>query len=162
MAQTIHVRGEGGSIIPMDLPLPDAIAQRMAKGYLQRVNADGTPYTGLHEAAPTTPAGTPAGDGGSALTRGETPRPAKAAPKPQWVAWAVAVHGLDPEEADGMTRADLMDLPPAPVKPAAGPGGLPAPDAPKSAWVEVVVGRGLLSREDAEAFTREDLIDLVR
>jgi hypothetical protein len=40
----LYVRGEGGSIIPMDLPLPEDIAQRYDSGALVRVNADGSPW----------------------------------------------------------------------------------------------------------------------
>lgn len=44
-AETIHVRGEGGYVFAMDLPLPEALAKRLAAGELTRVNADGSPYT---------------------------------------------------------------------------------------------------------------------
>jgi hypothetical protein len=45
MAETIHVRGEGGGIFPMELPLHPAIQQRCDQGALTRVNEDGTPWT---------------------------------------------------------------------------------------------------------------------
>jgi hypothetical protein len=41
----IHVRGTGGQIITMDLPLNDAMQQQLDAGTLQRVNVDGSPYT---------------------------------------------------------------------------------------------------------------------
>jgi hypothetical protein len=160
MPELIHIRGEGGAIFQMALPLPKPIQQRLDKGYLSRVNPDGTPYRGPRPAGPDGPDGPAAG--GTALTRGETPRPPKTALKPQWVGWAVAVHGLDPEIADGMTKGDLMDLPATPPAPAAPPQGeRPADDAPKAEWVEYTVRRGQLSREDAEVYTRDDLIDLM-
>jgi hypothetical protein len=162
MADTIHVRGEGGQIIEMGLPLPEPIADRFTKGQLRRVNADGSPYAGS-----TGPAAAAAvEDNGSALTRGQTPRPAANARKAEWVGWAVGVHGLDPEDAEEMTKQDLMDLPeqPAPADaPAAaesGRVGRPAEDAPKSAWIAHVVSLGLLSAEDAANYTKDDLIDL--
>ncbi|MGW6913714.1 hypothetical protein ACWGB8_07830 [Kitasatospora sp. NPDC054939] len=93
MPETIHVRGEGGVVIAMDLPLPESIAQRLAKGQLQRVYSDGSAYRGPAEPeVPSLP----------------TSAPAKAAAKELWVGWAVAC-GADPEEADGMTKADLVE-----------------------------------------------------
>lgn len=40
----LYVRGEGGSVIGMDLPLPEGIAQRYASGAIVRVNADGSDW----------------------------------------------------------------------------------------------------------------------
>ena len=93
MPDTIHVRGEGGMVIAMDLPLPDHIDERLAKGLLQRVNTDGTPYTGEPDervAAPPDKA------------------PPQAAAKAEWVGWAVAC-GADPDAAEAMTKADLIE-----------------------------------------------------
>lgn len=158
MAETIHVRGEGGQIIEMALPLPEPIADRLAKGYLRRVHPDGSPYTGDAAAA------VPAPDGGSALTEGRTPRPGAGARKAEWVGWAVAVHGLDPDQAEDMTKQDLIDLPEQPAAPDVGPtagrAGRPDEDAPKSEWIAHVVSLGLLSAEDAANYTKDDLIDL--
>lgn len=94
MTDTVHVRGEGGTVIAMDLPLPEPIADRLAKGQLTRVNPDGTPYV-VTEADPEVP-GPP------------TKAPAKADSKAAWVAWAV-VCGADPEEAEALTKADLAE-----------------------------------------------------
>lgn len=93
MADTIYVRGEGGGVHAMDLPLPDSIAQRMEKGALVRCNKDGSEYTG--EAAESEPAP-------------PSERPAQSAPKAEWIGWAV-VSGADPEDAEAMTKADLID-----------------------------------------------------
>ena len=162
MADTIHVRGEGGQIIEMALPLPEPIADRLTKGQLRRVNPDGSPYTGSDEP----PGADTIEEQGSALTRGVTPRPDKGARKAEWVGWAVGVHGMDPEAADGMTKQDLMDLPEQPVPAAPGNGkaaqqaGRPDEDAPKSEWIAHVVSLGLVSAEDAANYTKDDLIDL--
>lgn len=43
-AETWYIRGEGGDIIPMDLPLGEGIPGRLASGALVRVNPDGSPY----------------------------------------------------------------------------------------------------------------------
>lgn len=94
MSESIYIKGEGGMVIKMDLPLPSHIAQRLTKGQIHRVNADGTPYTGLESAGPVQ---------GPPLTQ-----PAQSAQKADWVGWAV-VCGADAEEADAMTKADLIE-----------------------------------------------------
>ncbi|MFF9844618.1 hypothetical protein [Streptomyces sp. NPDC013740] len=94
MTETIYVLGEGGGIHAMDLPLPEPIADRLTKGLLRRVNEDGTPYVEQ------------ADDGVPSLP---TEAPAKAAPKAEWVGWAVA-QGATAEDAEGMTKADLIEL----------------------------------------------------
>lgn len=93
MTDTIHVLGEGGAVIAMDLPLHDAIAHRMTTGQLRRVNEDGSPYT--EPSAPDVPAL-------------PTQAPAANATKSEWVGWAVA-KGADPAEAEAMTKADLIE-----------------------------------------------------
>lgn len=98
MAETIHVLGEGGMVIAMDMPLPEHIAQRLIKGQITRVNEDGTPYTVI--------GGVPGPVGpvpGPPLTE-----PARTALKPDWVGWAV-VRGAKPEEAEAMTKNDLIE-----------------------------------------------------
>lgn len=93
MAETIHVRGEGGGVHAMDLPLPEPIAERMAKGALVRCNPDGSAYSGEpEESVPAPP----------------TEQPAQSASKGDWVGWAV-VCGATPDEAEAMTKADLID-----------------------------------------------------
>jgi hypothetical protein len=149
MTETIYVRGEGGAILAMDLPLPEGIAERYERGLLPRVNADGSPYTGGQA---------------SALTDGRTPRPGATARKSEWVAWAVAVHGMDPAAADALTLAELKDLPEQPAEQEQGvapPPDRPAEDADKAEWQAYVVKRGLLSADDAANYTRDDLIDMV-
>lgn len=85
MADSIYVRGEGGSVFEMDLPLPEPIAERLTKGLLRQVNADGSPYT---------------------ETTAE--EPAKSASKAEWVGWAVA-SGATVEDAEAMTKTDLVE-----------------------------------------------------
>lgn len=94
MAETIYVRGEGGAVIAMDLPLPEGIADRLTKGLIRRVNEDGTPYVERKD------------DGVPALP---TKTPAKNAPKAEWVGWAVA-QGAAPEDAEASTKGDLVEL----------------------------------------------------
>ncbi|MFM9643563.1 hypothetical protein [Streptomyces turgidiscabies] len=159
MAETIYVRGEGGAIIAMDLPLPEAIQERFDRGLIQRVNEDGTPY-----AVAPVPVRAPAPAKDSALTAGQVPRPGARAGKDDWVLWAMAVHALPEADAQAMTKAQLQELPEQPTEggPPAPGDGRPSEDAPKADWVDHIVKRGLLAREDAEAYTRDDLIDMVR
>lgn len=87
----VHVRGEGGSIFKMDLPLHETIAERLRKGVIQRVNEDGTLHNGDDE-VPAPP----------------TERPAVNANKAEWVAWAI-VQGANPDDAEAMTKTDLVE-----------------------------------------------------
>lgn len=40
--ETVYVLADNGSVMPHDLPLPSGIADRVARGALRLVNADGT------------------------------------------------------------------------------------------------------------------------
>lgn len=158
MAETIYVRGEGGAVIAMDLPLPESIQERYDRGLLQRVHAGGAPWT--PDAAAQTPASDTTSDG--------PVRPGATARKPEWAAWAVTVHAMSPEEADALTLAQLKELPEEPDEPVDGATaeqaagtGRPADDAPKAEWVAFVAKSGRMSAEDAANYTREDLIDLM-
>ncbi|ALG07661.1 hypothetical protein [Kibdelosporangium phytohabitans] len=44
MADTIYLKGEGGTVWPHDLPLHEAIEDRLVKGQLVRVAEDGSPF----------------------------------------------------------------------------------------------------------------------
>lgn len=90
MAETHFYLGEGGVVWPLDVPLTEPILEKITKGYLRRVNEDGSPWV------PPAPVA-------------DEPRPAPSAVKPDWVGYAVRVHGLNPDEADGMTKADLIE-----------------------------------------------------
>ncbi|MEU0761588.1 hypothetical protein ABZ351_18175 [Streptomyces microflavus] len=166
----IYVRGEGGQVIGMDLPLPESVADRLAAGTLRRVNKDGTPYGGTYPVAldGVPYPGDPAPDRESALTAGRTPRPADRAPKAEWVAWAVGVHGYTVEEAEELTKGALQDLPEVPhvARPGEPPqskgSGQPSESADKAEWIAYVVRQGHLSADDAATLTKADLIDLVK
>ncbi|MGW9249747.1 hypothetical protein [Streptomyces badius] len=108
MAETIHLRGEGGHIFTMDLPLPEGIAERYERGLLVRVDSDGTPAL---PAAPAAGPDVPQGEEQSTdLTAGRAPRPALNAPKSEWVACVVARGLLSSEDAENYTKADLIDM----------------------------------------------------
>lgn len=94
-APHVFVRGEGGSVFKLDLPLHETIEERLSKGYLVRVaNADGDPY--VEGAESTTVAALP------------TERPALNAGKKAWVGWAV-VKGMSPDDAEALTKTDLIE-----------------------------------------------------
>lgn len=110
MAETGFFRGEGGVILLLDLPLPEVMQDKVTKGYLVRVaGEDGGTYV---EPAPA--------EDGSDLTNGVPPRPAQAATKAEWVGYAVLVHDMKPDDAEALTKQDLIDkfgrdIPPEPT-----------------------------------------------
>lgn len=54
--ETGWFRTESGTVMEMDLPLPEGIAQRVAKGAIVQVaNADGDPLPAADEPAPAKP-----------------------------------------------------------------------------------------------------------
>lgn len=91
-------RGQGGVIWPIDLPLPADMQEQLVKGYLMRVNEDGTPY-----AEPGLTGDTPADP------EPEQP-PASNANKATWVGYAHRVHGVSIDDAEAMTKTDLIEL----------------------------------------------------
>jgi hypothetical protein len=105
--ETAWFRGDGGGIWPMDLPLPEHMAEQLTKGYLTRVNEDGTPYE------PPSPEPAPQdGEGAAPVPAPATPavpRPATSASKAEWVGYTVRAHGLKPDDAEAMTKQDLID-----------------------------------------------------
>lgn len=86
MAETIHIREGAGAVIELSLPLHEAIADRLHKGYIRRVNPDGTDYQDVEPVE----------------------RPALTARKADWVAYAVA-QGMRPDDAEALTKQDLID-----------------------------------------------------
>lgn len=158
MAETIHVRGEGGAVFPMDLPLPEGIQERLERGAIHRVNSDGSPYRAAPAPARAASPEAPASQG-SALTEGLVPRPGARAGKDDWVLWAMAVHAIGETDAAAMTKAQLQELPEQPAPARAG-GGRPDESADKATWIDYTVKSGRMSREDAEAYTKDDLIAL--
>ncbi|UFS59477.1 hypothetical protein [Subtercola endophyticus] len=94
-APHVFVRGEGGSVFKLDLPLHESIEDRLRKGYLTRVEEDGSPI-----AVET------ADDG--VIPGPPTKRPPLNADKATWVGWAV-VNGMTPDLAEAATKQDLIE-----------------------------------------------------
>ncbi|GFH38910.1 hypothetical protein [Streptomyces pacificus] len=112
MPETIHVRGEGGQVIAMDLPLPEPIQQRLTSGYLRRVHADGSPYRGDDE-LPAPAEATPDAGGSekpSTPPSGGRAKPAASAPKSEWIGYVVSQGQMSADDAANYTKADLMDM----------------------------------------------------
>lgn len=101
-AETAFYRGEGGVVWQMDLPLSDNMREKVTKGYLTRVaNEAGDPY--VEPAAPDS-GETPPPPGPPAVAR-----PPQSASKAEWVGYAVRAHGVLPDDAEAMTKQDLID-----------------------------------------------------
>jgi hypothetical protein len=97
--ETIHVLGEGGTVLRLGLPLHEAIAERMERGHIVRCNPDGTvPY------APADDQPEPEGQ----VPAPPLTQPAATASKSEWVGWAT-VCGALPDDAEAMTKQDLID-----------------------------------------------------
>ena len=95
--ETGFFRGEGGTIHEMDLPLGEIMQGKLTLGYLKRVNADGSDWVEPgSEVEPATPAAIP-------------DPPKSTAPKLEWVGYAVRAHGMKPDDAEAITKADLVE-----------------------------------------------------
>lgn len=99
--ETAHFRGEGGAVFEMDLPLSEVMQEKLLKGYLTPVDADGQPNPDAGGLVGVLPA---PGDDGD-----QPEPPARTAPKAEWVGYAVHVGGMTPDDADAMTKADLIE-----------------------------------------------------
>jgi len=91
---TVFILGEGGGVFELSLPLHETIADKLAKGHVRRVQPDGTPYV--------------EGDRPDGMPGLPESRPAINAVKAEWVGWAV-VQGLTPDEAEALTKTDLIE-----------------------------------------------------
>jgi hypothetical protein len=94
MSETIHILGEEGARFDLaPSAVTQFIADRLQKGFLKRVNADGTPF----------------------VEKTERVQPADYAPKGEWVGWAVHISQstdspISPEDASALTKQDLIEL----------------------------------------------------
>lgn len=94
MAGTVHILGEGGVIFAL---APEAVTEpildRLLKGYLTRVNADGTPFK----------------------EKSERVAPKTTDSKAEWVGWAVHISQstdspITPDDAEALTKQDLIEM----------------------------------------------------
>jgi hypothetical protein len=91
---TVHILGEGGTVFELSLPLHETIEQRLASGHLRRVQPDGKPYV--------------EGERPDGVPNLPESRPNVNAVKAEWVGWAVK-QGLEPDEAEALTKTDLIE-----------------------------------------------------
>lgn len=105
-----HFRSESSQIIGMDLPLDENMQHKVTKGYLRRVNADGTPWQEPAVEAEEDADVVEDDDSGSDLTNGVSPRPAVNATKAEWVGYAVLALGMNADDAEAATKTDLIEL----------------------------------------------------
>lgn len=91
--ETGFFRGAGGTIFEMDLPLAEPYQYQADRHQLVRVNADGSAYEA---------------QGAMDLADGTIRRPGVNAAKNEWVGYAV-FNGLSVDEADGLTKAELIE-----------------------------------------------------
>lgn len=91
---TIFVRGEGGYVFELSLPLHETIEEKLRKGAIVRVQPDGEPYTvdDQPDGVPTLP----------------DARPGVNEPKAKWIGWAVK-NGATVTDAETATKADLIE-----------------------------------------------------
>ncbi|MCK9896964.1 hypothetical protein [Frankia sp. AgB32] len=102
---TVFLR-HGGELNEHDWPLHPDIAEQLTKGMVTQASEPG-PAT-WHR---------PAGDGpseseqtGREIFATDKPMlPHRSAPKPEWVGYAVKVHQVRPDDAEAMTKQDLID-----------------------------------------------------
>lgn len=104
MTAAIWLRGESGALLSASLPLHEAVADRLAKGLLARVNRDGTPWA-EDQAAPQPSAAASVPEPGGGEDDAPDP-PKRTASQAEWAAYAIS-QGMDPAEAAGMKRDDL-------------------------------------------------------
>jgi hypothetical protein len=91
---TVFIQGEGGGIFELSLPLHETIVDKLERGHVRRVQADGSPYeeSGRPDGVPALP----------------DSRPAVNAQKAEWIGWAV-VNGATPDDAEALTKTDLIE-----------------------------------------------------
>ena len=116
MTADLYLLADGGVPIGFTLPLHVSIERQWELGELMRVHADGTPWDEAED-DPDALAGTsdPASGGVSAEPGGDDPgdvpvRPRDSAHRRHWQAYAVALGACTQEDADGMTKAKLVEL----------------------------------------------------
>lgn len=122
----VHLAAEGGAVIGFTLPLAEHVEKQWRAGELVRVHEDGSAWDEEWDdpdvlAAASDPAGVePAEpDGEPSLPV----RPRDSAHRRHWQAYAVAIGACSEGEADGMTKAALVELVTPPEERAADPEG---------------------------------------
>ncbi len=102
---TVYLR-HGGGLHEHDWPLHPDIAEQLAKGQVTQASEPG-PAT-WHRPAGAGPSESE--QTGREIYATDKPLlPHRSAPKPEWVGYAVKVGGLAVDDAEAMTKQDLID-----------------------------------------------------
>jgi hypothetical protein len=122
----VHLVAEGGAVIGFTLPLSEHIEKQWRAGELVRVCEDGTPWDEEWDdpdalAETSDPAGVDSAEPGGDDVEGVPARPRDSAHRRHWQAYAVALGACTQDEADGMTKAALVELVTPPEEKAADP-----------------------------------------
>ena len=110
----VHLVADGGTVIGFTLPLPEHVEKQWRAGELRRVHEDGTEWDEAGDdpdtlAGMSDPAGAVPAPGGD--DPGDVPvRPRDSAHRRHWQAYAVEIGAATEDEADGMTKAQLVEL----------------------------------------------------
>lgn len=97
-----------GHVCGFTLPLPENVQARWKAGQLMRVNEDGSTYQGPHYVLPGDDPETPAETGGAAA--GIPERPKKSSSRIAWAAYAIALGACSDDDAEKLTRDELVEL----------------------------------------------------
>lgn len=100
----VYVRGSGRHVAERVRPAPGSEQESRLEGLV----ASGAGWRRLDDEPEPGPAGPPAGGGEGGSGPGVVQRPARSAPKADWMAYA---HQVAPEGAgiDGLTKDELID-----------------------------------------------------
>lgn len=116
----VYLSEQAGHVIGMTLPLHPDIDKRWRGGELVRVNADGSAWQGDDEfslpAGPSGPANSdsdhtpPAGSTSGSGSDPDVPgRPKRNAPRREWAAYATRIGALTEEDAELLSRDELIE-----------------------------------------------------
>lgn len=112
------LRGAGGAVFCMALPLPSNLSDQLQAGALIRVNPDGSPLESVAQSGEQAPAEqAPPATLAERLIREELaenaavetkPRPDPSARKADWVAYAVSTGTITAAAANDLTKPELV------------------------------------------------------
>lgn len=106
MQEIVFYRGPAGEVERFGLPLSEPIQGQVTRGVLRRCNEDGSEY---REQPPAVGAEPSRGDDDPPPAPPVEQPPAVGALKAEWVGYAVRAHGLAVDDAEAMTKQDLID-----------------------------------------------------
>lgn len=109
----VILQADGGAPIGFTLPLAEHVEKQWRAGELVRVHEDGAPWDEAWDDPDALAASSDPASGEPAEPDGEPSfpvRPRDSAHRRHWQAYAVALGACTEDEADGMTKAQLVEL----------------------------------------------------